>query len=106
MANQLLSERSRILCGASAEPILDRPKVPVRELELTVVVPTFNERENIEPLLARMEIALSGVEWEVIFVDDDSPDNTAEKVRNLARINPRIRCLQRIARRGLSTAVI
>jgi dolichol-phosphate mannosyltransferase len=74
--------------------------------ELSVIVPTFNERDNIEPLLARLDAALCGVEWEVIYVDDDSPDGTADKIRNLAQANPRIRCIQRIGRRGLSTAVI
>ncbi len=74
--------------------------------ELTVVVPTFNERDNIAPLLARLQAALFGIEWEVVFVDDDSPDGTAAEIRLLARADPRIRCLQRIGRRGLSTAVI
>jgi dolichol-phosphate mannosyltransferase len=74
--------------------------------ELTVVVPTFNERDNIEPLLTRLRAALGGIDWEVVFVDDDSPDGTAAEVRRLAQADPRIRCLQRIGRRGLSTAVI
>ena len=77
-----------------------------RGAELTIVVPTFNERDNVELLLARLDGALRGIEWEVLYVDDDSPDGTAAKVRELAQINPRIRCLQRIGRRGLSTAVI
>ena len=77
-----------------------------RSAELTVVVPAFNERDNIEPLVARLEIALRGIEWEVVSVDDDSPDGTAAKVREIALSNPRIRCLQRIGRRGLATAVI
>ncbi len=44
--------------------------------------------------------------WEAIFVDDDSRDGTSEHVRALARSNPRLRCLQRIGRRGLATACI
>jgi dolichol-phosphate mannosyltransferase len=74
--------------------------------ELTIVVPTFNERDNVELLIARLDAALRGIEWEVLYVDDDSPDGTAAKVRELAQADPRIRCLQRIGRRGLSTAVI
>ncbi|HJU18984.1 MAG TPA: glycosyltransferase [Stellaceae bacterium] len=74
--------------------------------ELTVVVPTFNERDNIELLMARLDAALAGIAWEVVFVDDDSPDDTAAVVRRLARCDPRIRCLQRIGRRGLSSAVV
>jgi dolichol-phosphate mannosyltransferase len=77
-----------------------------RGFELTVVVPNFNERDNVELVLERLEAALDGIEWEVVYVDDDSPDGTADKVRALAQDHPRVRCLQRIGRRGLSTAVI
>ena len=75
-------------------------------LELTVVVPCFNERENVPLLVAKLDEALAGIDWEVIFVDDDSPDGTAQVVRKLAETHRRVRCLQRIGRRGLSTAVI
>ncbi len=75
-------------------------------VELTVVVPSFNEIDNVEPLIERLHAALDGIEWEVIYVDDDSPDGTAAKVRELAQTDPRVRCIQRIGRRGLSTAVI
>jgi dolichol-phosphate mannosyltransferase len=77
-----------------------------RAPELTVVVPTFNERDNIEPLLELLASVLEDVEWEVIFVDDDSADGTAMRVREIAARDPRVRCLQRIGRRGLSTACI
>jgi dolichol-phosphate mannosyltransferase len=73
---------------------------------LTIVVPALNERENIEPLVALLAEALPDTAWEVIFVDDDSRDGTAEHLRALARVNSRVRCLQRIGRRGLSTACI
>ncbi len=75
-------------------------------IELTVVAPTFNEQDNVEILVARLDAALGGIEWEVVFVDDDLPDGTADRVRALARNDPRVRCLQRIGRRGLATAVI
>lgn len=75
-------------------------------IELTVVVPTFNERDNVAPLVGLLEGALQGVAWEVLFVDDDSPDGTADAVRVLARDDARVRCLQRIGRRGLSSACI
>ncbi len=74
--------------------------------ELSIVVPTLNERDNIRPLIAEIETVLSGVRWEIIFVDDDSRDGTSDLVRELARADPRIRGLQRIGRRGLSTACI
>jgi dolichol-phosphate mannosyltransferase len=73
---------------------------------LSIIVPTLNERENIEPVLALITAALPETEWEAIFVDDDSRDGTPEHVRAIARRNPRVRCLQRIGRRGLATACI
>ncbi len=75
-------------------------------VELTVVVPSFNEIDNVEPLIERLRDALDGIAWEVIYVDDDSSDGTASKVRELSQTDPRVRCIQRIGRRGLSTAVI
>jgi dolichol-phosphate mannosyltransferase len=73
---------------------------------LSVVVPTFNEVENIPLLVARLAAALPGIRWEVIFVDDNSPDGTAAAARQLAQIDPRVRCLRRIGRRGLAGACI
>ncbi len=75
-------------------------------LELAVVVPTFNERGNVAALVARLDMALAGRGWEAIFVDDDSPDGTADAARDLARVDPRVRVIQRIGRRGLSSACI
>ncbi len=75
-------------------------------LDLAVVIPTFNERGNVATVVARLEAALAGLAWEAIFVDDDSPDGTAEAARELARVDRRVRVIQRIGRRGLSTACI
>lgn len=77
-----------------------------RELELAIVLPTFNERENVVEVIRRLEAALAGVAYEVIVVDDDSPDRTADAVRDIARVDPRIRVLQRIHRKGLSSACV
>ena len=74
--------------------------------DLTIVVPTFNERANIRPLVGLLDAALPGIVWEVVFVDDDSPDGTAEEVRALAAADPRVRVLHRIGRRGLAGATI
>jgi len=74
--------------------------------ELTVVVPCYKERGNVAPMIARLDAALAGIAWEAIFVDDDSPDGTAEAVRAAAAGDPRIRCIRRIGRRGLASAVI
>ena len=62
---------------------------------LSVVVPTFNEVENIEPILDKIEAALGGVAWEVVFVDDDSKDGTASAVMRAARRHPNIRMIRR-----------
>ena len=73
---------------------------------LTVVSPTFNEKANIRPLVAKLDAALKGVAWQVIFVDDNSPDGTAEEVKAVAQIDARVQCLRRVGRRGLAGAVI
>jgi dolichol-phosphate mannosyltransferase len=74
--------------------------------ELTIVVPTLNERDNVEPLIERLTRLLYGVDWEAVFVDDDSADGTAEHLRRLGRADRRIRCIRRLGRRGLSSACI
>ena len=76
-------------------------------MELTVVVPTYNERDNVAVLVERIGAALAGVSaWEVVFVDDDSPDGTGQAVRALSLENPRVRSISRVGRRGLSSACI
>jgi dolichol-phosphate mannosyltransferase len=74
--------------------------------QLSVVVPTFNERDNVMVLYRRLEATLAGIPWEVVFVDDNSPDGTWEVVRALARKDSRVHCIRRIGRRGLSGACI
>ncbi len=75
-------------------------------MTLTVVVPCFNEHANIAPMVAALGRALDGLEWEAVFVDDDSPDGTARVAREIAQTDPRVRCIRRVGRRGLSSAVI
>jgi dolichol-phosphate mannosyltransferase len=74
--------------------------------ELTIVVPCYNERPNVAPLVAKLDAALAGIAWEVVFVDDNSPDGTAAEARRLAQQDARVRCIRRIGRRGLSSAVV
>jgi dolichol-phosphate mannosyltransferase len=74
--------------------------------QLSIIVPTFNEAGNVVGLRDLVDAALGDLAWEMIFVDDDSPDGTAAKVREMAQGDPRVRCIQRIGRRGLSTACI
>lgn len=75
-------------------------------LALTVVVPTLNEAGNVEILLERLGLALAGIEFEAIFVDDGSSDGTAELITTIAQCDRRVRLIRRIGRRGLSSAVV
>ncbi len=74
-------------------------------VELSVVVPTFNEQDNVRALVEALEAALAGVRFEVVFVDDDSTDATRDVLAKLSLQRPNIRVIHRIGRRGLSTAV-
>ena len=74
--------------------------------QVSIVVPTFNERDNVTVLYRRLAATLEGIPWEVVFVDDNSPDGTWQVVRGLARQDSRVRCIRRIGRRGLSGACI
>jgi dolichol-phosphate mannosyltransferase len=74
--------------------------------ELSVVVPTFKERDNVPLLVEKLARTLDGVDWEVMFVDDNSPDGTAAVARQLGESDSRVRCIRRIGRRGLAGACI
>jgi dolichol-phosphate mannosyltransferase len=75
-------------------------------LQLAIVLPTYNERANLRPLVAKLDAAMGHISWEAIYVDDNSPDGTADEVRAIAQSDPRIRVIQRIGRRGLASAAI
>ncbi|AWM02119.1 glycosyltransferase family 2 protein [Bradyrhizobium amphicarpaeae] len=87
-------------------PGSDNPLQALEGPELSVIVPTFNERDNVAVLYRRLEATLANVAWEVVFVDDNSPDGTWDVVRTLAQQDSRVRCIRRIGRRGLSGACI
>ena len=87
-------------------PVPESPQQGAGLPVLSVVVPTFNERDNVTALYRKLDATLKGVAWEVVFVDDNSPDGTWDVVRALARRDGRVRCLRRIGRRGLSGACI
>ena len=83
--------------------------VPVQAVglpQLSVVIPTFNERDNVVTLFRRLEKTLAGIPFEAVFVDDNSPDGTWQVLRALSREDGRVRCVRRIGRRGLSGACI
>ncbi len=82
------------------EKLIEKPT------ELCIVIPTFNEIGNVEELITRLTKVLDGVAWEVVFVDDDSPDGTSARLHALSAANLRVRCLRRIGRRGLSSACV
>ena len=80
---------------------------PARPVSLTVVVPCYNERANVAPMVTALDAALAGIDWEVVFVDDDSPDGTTEIARAIAAMPiPGFAASAVIGRRGLSSAVI
>ena len=93
---------------SSGEPGSNRQRHLRRQAgsELSIIVPTYNERENIAELVRRLDDSLADCSWEVIFVDDDSPDGTSDLVREIAQRDVRIRCVQRINRRGLASACV
>jgi dolichol-phosphate mannosyltransferase len=91
---------------ASTLPAPRRAAALAAPAELCVVVPCYNERPNVAPLVDLLHAALDGVRWEVVFVDDDSPDGTAAEARRIATADPRVRCIRRIHRRGLASAVV
>jgi len=76
---------------------------------VSVVIPTYNERENVRVLVPRLSEVLqdAGVDYEIIVVDDDSPDGTCEEVDALSRrLGDRVRCVRRRGERGLASAVV
>lgn len=74
--------------------------------ELTIILPTFNERDNLPVMVERVGRALEGVDWEILVVDDNSPDGTSAVARKLGENDRRIRCIRRVGRRGLAGACI
>ena len=75
-------------------------------MKVTIVSPTYNEAENVPLLVQDVASVLSGIDYELLIADDDSPDRTWAIAQELAAYNPRIRVLRRTAERGLSPAVI
>ncbi|MDD5351054.1 MAG: polyprenol monophosphomannose synthase [Chthoniobacteraceae bacterium] len=75
----------------------------------SLVIPTYKERVNIAPLLRQLSTLLDGAlpgRYELIVVDDDSPDRTWEAAEEIAAQMPQVRVIRRIGERGLATAVV
>lgn len=94
------------LFAPAAEPTSESRGAITPGPELSVIVPTRNEHDNVRPVYDVLCQTLRGIDWEAIFVDDDSQDGTAEAVRRLAKYDRRVRCIQRIGRRGLASACV
>ena len=93
--------------STSAQPLRADASAAVRPApELTIVVPTFNEKANIPLLVEQLAQLLTSCDWEVIFVDDNSPDGTAAAARAIGANDSRVRCIRRIGRRGLAGACL
>ena len=76
-------------------------------MDLTVVIPVYNEEESIEPLVAEVSTALRGCgDYEVICVDDASTDRTRERLRSLRAQYPRLRVIRHLRNCGQSTALL
>ena len=73
---------------------------------LSVIIPTYNEKENVEEIIDRLENALKKISFEIIFVDDDSPDGTAKVIREQRKRKSYVSLIHRLGRRGLAGAVI
>ena len=85
---------------------LRSPSVTGHPPQLAVIVPSFNERDNIELLYEKLAVALGQTAWEMIVVDDNSPDGTAAVVNEMSRVYANVRCIRRFGRRGLSSACV
>jgi dolichol-phosphate mannosyltransferase len=83
-------------------PVVATPSGPT----LSVIVPTYREAANVPRLFERLALTLGDLPWEMVVVDDDSSDGTFDVAYDIARRDPRMRCLRRVNRSGLAGAVI
>jgi dolichol-phosphate mannosyltransferase len=107
--DRLLQAAKRLAVLAEAFQLTEKEfekKAQHLAAELTLVIPTFNESANLRELIRRVDSALDGVGWEMIVVDDNSPDGTSALAKDIAQADPRVRCLRRVNRRGLAGACI
>ena len=85
------------------------PLAPNTGIWFSLVVPTYNESQNVEPLVEEVTRVLDekfAGKYEIIFADDNSPDGTAERVKSVTGRVPQVRLMVRTGKRGLATAVV
>ncbi len=84
-------------------------QAPARSLTFSLVIPTYNERGNVAKIVAQLTHLLDGFipgDYELILVDDDSPDRTWQMAQDLTATYPQLQVMRRQSERGLSSAVI
>ena len=77
----------------------------VRQIDISVVIPTYNEAENLPMLVEKLSLVLKDFSYEIVVVDDNSPDKTWEVADNLSSQYP-VRMIRRFTEKGLSSAVM
>jgi dolichol-phosphate mannosyltransferase len=93
--------------ASAPAPLARAGKIALRPApELSIIVPTFNERANVPILVERLSRLLVSCDWEIVFVDDNSPDGTAAAARAIGETDSRVRCIRRVGRRGLAGACL
>src|SRR6266852_890289 len=75
-------------------------------MKISVISPTYNEAENIGPFVEAVSRALAGLDYEILIVDDDSPDLTWRAAKEIGKQNPNVRVIRRTRNRGLGRAVV
>ena len=80
--------------------------MPENTKELSVILPTYNESESIKLIIGNICSVLSKVDFEIIVVDDNSPDKTWKIVKEIEKVNNKIKLLKRLDSKGLSTAIV
>src|SRR4051794_41921206 len=81
-------------------------KPPLSRPTLSIIVPTYNERSNIRPLVETVANCMGHTPWELIFVDDDSADGTRHEIAALVQEGAPVRCLRRGGGRAFGSAVV
>ena len=85
---------------------MKKRRITLNKTNLSIVIPTYNERENISKILEKLRKSLRSIKYEVVFVDDNSPDGTSEEVQVFIKESGNVHLIRRVGRRGLAGAII